>query len=107
VFTTRARRPGDVLEVAPVLVLGDEADELLEVAALARYAWEWEGGAAIGLGLISLVNHGVPANARWESDTEAAELWLTAAAEMAAGDEVLVDYTDGGTRPLDFEPRRA
>lgn len=93
--------------MAPVVVLVDEPDEVLASSAIASYVWEWDGGTAIGLGLISLVNHGVPANARWESDSEAGELWLTATDEMAAGDEVLVDYTDGGTRPIDFEPRRA
>ena len=78
VFTTRPVRSGQVLEVAPVLVVPESERPDLEQTLLRQYVWEWDGGVAVGLGIISLVNHGVPANAHWESDVEAGELWLTA-----------------------------
>jgi hypothetical protein len=105
VFTTRAVRAGQVLEVAPVLVVPDAQRPALERTRLREHVWEWDDGVAVGLGLISLVNHGVPGNARWESDVEAGELWLSAVDDLPAGAEVLVDYTLGGEIELWFTPR--
>lgn len=104
-FTTRAVRAGQVLEVAPVLVVPEAERSSLERTRLREHVWEWDGGVAVGLGLISLVNHGVPGNARWESDVDAGELWLTAERDLPAGTEVLVDYTLGGEIELWFAPR--
>ncbi|HSL58903.1 MAG TPA: SET domain-containing protein-lysine N-methyltransferase [Acidimicrobiales bacterium] len=107
VFATRDRHAGEVLEVAPILLIPEAQRDAALATIVRRYAWGWDGGLAVGLGLISVVNHGVPANARWESDREACELWLVATAAIAAGAEVLVDYSHGGERELAFTPRPA
>ena len=106
-FAADAFTNGQRLETAPVLVIPTEQVAALRETGLRYYVWNWGSSVAVGLGIISLVNHGVPANAKWTADYMAGELSLVAVDDIAAGDEVLVDYSRGGTRPLPFAPRPA
>lgn len=105
VFAGRPFGSGAVLEVAPVLVVPREQVPALRQTGLRFYVWNWGSAVAVGLGIVSLVNHGVPANASWIADYTTGELTLKAVADIEVGDEILVDYSRGGTRPLPFAPR--
>lgn len=112
-FTTRAVSAGEVLDVSPVLVLPAAERRHLDRTGLSGHYWDWDGGAGIGLGLISFTNHASErdANAYWERDDDGPALVLVAARDLAAGEEVLADYLadadpDGDTE-LWFEPREA
>ncbi len=106
VFATKAFAAGETLEVAPVLVIPPDQVDALRQTGLRHYVWRWGSSVAVGLGIISLVNHGVPANAVWLADYTTGELSLNATSDIMIGDEVLVDYSKGGERPLSFRPRQ-
>jgi hypothetical protein len=105
VFTTRSVSAGEVLEVAPVLVVPAGQRSYLDRTALAGHYWDWDGDAALAMGLISFTNHARPGNARWERDDEARTLTLIAVCDLPPGTEVVVDYLDGGDEDLWFEPQ--
>jgi hypothetical protein len=105
VFAGRHFSIGEVIEVAPVLVVPPEQLDALKATGLRYYVWNWGSSVAVGLGIISLVNHGTPPNASWSANHTTGELTLTALAELVPGTEILVDYSNGGERPLSFEPR--
>ncbi len=105
VFAGRDFSIGEVIEVAPVLVIPAAQVASLLATGLRYYVWHWGSSVAVGLGIISLVNHGTPPNARWSANHATGELTLTAIARLVPGTEILVDYSNGGERPLSFEPR--
>lgn len=107
VFTTRPVRSGEVLDVAPVLIVPAGQRELLDRTELSGHYWDWDGDAALAMGPISFTNHGRPGNARWERDDEASTLTLVADQDLPAGAEVLVDYladADDEDAELWFDP---
>jgi hypothetical protein len=107
VFAGRHFSVDEVIEVAPVLVVPPEQLDSLKATGLRHYVWNWGNSVAVGLGIISLVNHGTTPNARWSANHATGELTLTAIAELVPGTEILVDYSNGGQRPLSFRPRTA
>ena len=91
-FTRQAVRRGEVLEVAPALLVpGNEADELL-TTFLAHYIFRTDKGDryVVGLGYTSLFNHAARPNAEFFVDNVAVTIKATRA--IAAGAEVTVSY---------------
>ncbi len=84
----------DAVEAAPVIPL--RRDELGPRAhGIFSYPFDWPDPPyveAIALGLISLINHGLPANADWELDIPARTIRLSATRDIAAGEEITIDY---------------
>lgn len=91
-FTTRPVARGEVLDVAPVLIVPARQRRHLDRTDLGGHYWDWDGDAAVAMGLISFTNHGRPANARWERDDDALTMTLVADQDLPAGVEVLADY---------------
>lgn len=87
-------RAGELLEAAPVIPLrGDELGP--RTHGIFSYPFDWPDPPyveAVALGLISLINHGLPANADWELDIPARTIRLLAARDIAAGEEITIDY---------------
>lgn len=94
VFTRRARRPDDVLEVCPVLVIPAEDRPLVDDTVFGGYYYEWgdDGEGALALGCGSMYNHTRHPNARYEMDVEARTITIVAVTDIAAGDEVTISY---------------
>ena len=93
VFAARAFRAGDVIERAPVVVFPRALVRPLEGSVLDSYWFWWdEQHNAMGLGCASLYNHACPANARFERDIAAQQLVFVAVREIAAGEEITVNY---------------
>lgn len=106
-FTTRAVARGEVLDVAPVLLVPAHQRPHLDRTDLSGHYWDWDGDAAVAMGLISFTNHGRPANARWERDDTALTMTLVADQDLPAGVEVLADYlgdADDDGDELWFDP---
>ncbi|MDJ0340705.1 SET domain-containing protein-lysine N-methyltransferase [Streptomyces sp. H10-C2] len=61
-----------------------------------------DGAAAIALGYGSLYNHSALPRARYHKNFPAGVVEFVAAHDIAAGCEITVDYTDGGTNELWF-----
>lgn len=110
-FTTRAVVAGEVLDVSPVLVIPADQRRHLDRTALSGHYWDWDGDAAVALGLISFTNHAELPNAYWERDDDGPSLVLVAARDLGPGEEVLAHYLadadPDGDDQLWFEPRSA
>ena len=105
VFARVAFEPGAVVDRGPVVVVPAEQWDALSSTVLGRYAFEWEGtGAAVVLGLISLVNHSERANTRFRMLEHERVCELVALEPIAAGDELSQDYTGGGQFSLGYAP---
>lgn len=105
VFTTRPVRAGEVLDVAPVIVLPAAQRALLDRTDLSGRYWDWDGDGALAMGPISFTNHARPGNARWERDDEARTMALIAEVDLPADVEVFVDYlADADGDELWFDP---
>lgn len=96
---------GALIAVSPVLVLEPAEREAAAGTAVAHYWFWWEDAgpegpdgaeapwrAAVALGPVSMCNHARPANARFEVVRGARRIDLFAAAPIAAGDEITIDY---------------
>lgn len=101
VYARRHFAAGEEVEAAPVLVLKGEFDELPEL--LKTYVFNWEslagipGTHAIALGFGSLYNHDNPASLCYRADARAAVMRFVAARDIAAGEELTINYNaDGG-----------
>jgi len=104
VFAERAFAAGEVIETCPVLVAEPDDAEAVMIA-FHGYAFDWEDGrVAIALGFGSLYNHDPEPNALYEADHDEQELVVRAKVDIAAGEEILIDYTGGGAVELWFDP---
>ena len=105
VFARRAFAPGEVIERCPVVPLERPDAEVVQDTSLGRYAFRWgDDGSAIVLGFGSLYNHSPTPNAAYERHEHDLVMEFTAVAPIAAGDEILTDYTGGGSVSLGYSP---
>lgn len=94
---------GTLIEAAPVIRL-TEADRPPRQSILHDYPFLWDDPPyieAIALGLVSLANHSDLPNAAFETDLAGCEIRMTAARDIAAGEELTINYDI----PLWFAPR--
>ena len=99
VFTSEAITAGSIVELAPVIELTEEDRRAIHATHLHDYYFLWdEAGAAIALGYGSLYNHAGEANLDYELDYDFEQIRFTAARDIAAGEELLIDYMAGDER---------
>ena len=104
VFATRDIAEGEEIEQCPVIVV--PADEAADVCAtvLGHYAYGWDDGAVVfALGFGSLYNHAADPSAIYEEGEDGASIVIRANRPIAAGEEIFIDYTGGGSQPLWFD----
>jgi hypothetical protein len=95
VFATRAIARGEVIEACPMLVVDDEQGEALAIGA-EGYVFGWgDGATALALGYGSLYNHSFTPNATTLETPD--ELVVTALDDIAADEEIFINYTGTGT----------
>lgn len=100
VFARRAYAEGELIEVAPVLLLHHVNKHSYEQLGLDQYLFEWDdpatadGGChfALCLGVASLLNHAEPPNTDWTCDHANLVIELVATADIQPGDELTIDY---------------
>jgi hypothetical protein len=90
---------GVVLFRDPVVVLGDSDLAAVRGTALGRYWWHWGDGAAVVLGLGSLVNHAPDPNVACRQDRDGGVMIFESLRPLAAGDELLLDYRSNRPAP--------
>lgn len=93
VFATRRFDVGDVIERAPLIVLGPRDWDLLAETRLGGYVYDL-GDDHCGLagGLASFYNHEVPANAAYHADRRTTTVTIRAVRRIEPGDEVCINY---------------
>jgi SET domain-containing protein len=95
VFAGRRFRPGEVIEVCPVIPLPRSQTRACVGDLLDRYIFQWPRRgfpSAVVLGLGSLYNHAADPNARYTPRPDADVMVFRAARPIAAGEQILVDY---------------
>lgn len=93
VFAVRPFRAGELLERAPVVVVPRAEIAPLRGTLLDGYWFWWdEEHNACALGWASLYNHACPANASFELDPAARCIEFRAARDLAAGEEITINY---------------
>lgn len=91
VFARRRFRPGDIVEVCPVLVIPETAIEIDGELDGLTYAWD-EGHCAIALGYGSFYNHAKWPKAEAVLDEDARAITIMAITEINTGDEITISY---------------
>ena len=105
VHTKRRFEAGEIVEVAPVVIMDDVPD------SLQTYVFHWsclaygdENGnlSALTLGFGSMYNHNNPANMRYEADLENLAMRFIAVEIIEEGTELTINYnTMGGGATCD------
>lgn len=106
VFAAEAMAAGEVVEVAPVIVLPAEERELLESSSLRDhwYGWNDDGDMAVAFGHASFYNHADDPTCEYDAHEVLDALVLRLRRDVVADEELTIDYTGGGVEELWFEP---
>ena len=109
VFCAHRLDAGDIIEICPVLVLGEGDLVHLDRTGLYDYYWLWgpdRKRPAIALGYGSLYNHSFNPNAMTELITNDNQIVFQAIMEIGPNEEILIDYSAGESeyRNLWFDP---
>jgi len=103
VFAGRDFREAEVVEVAPVIVIENEATEILRQTLLRTYDFDWRvlartqhQATAIAGGYGGMYNHSNPANMIYRADPTAGSLVFTAARDIGRDEELTINYNARG-----------
>ena len=108
VYTTAPIAANTVIEIAPVIVVDKIQRVKLEETLLYDYIFEWgedHQSAAIGLGYISIYNHAIEPNCRYDMDYEAQTISISTTRKIEVGEELFINYNAEGAeeKPVWFE----
>ncbi len=108
VFTSASIAKGTVIEIAPVIVLNKEEREKVEQTLLYDYIFEWGDDltlAAVALGYVSIYNHTIQPNCKYEMDFDHLTITISTIADVAAGEELFINYNaeEEADTPVWFE----
>lgn len=96
VFAERPYAPGEVIEIAPVVVVPGRQQPLIAQTHLTNYYFHWGEGEpedlAIGMGFASLYNHSYRPNARYIKHFDDGVIEFVALRAIEPEEEVLVNY---------------
>jgi SET domain-containing protein len=95
VFTSEPIPAGTTIEISPVLVLSATERKHAEKTELYNYLFEWgkKGKkACVAWGYLSLYNHSYHANCVYEMDMEAELMSIRTTKDIAAGEELYINY---------------
>jgi hypothetical protein len=95
VFAMSSLPIGTCIETSPVIVLSSAERLMVEKTLLYDYIFAWgpsEEEAAVALGYISLYNHTSPSNCEYEMDFEKKLISITTMRDIAAGEELTINY---------------
>jgi SET domain-containing protein len=106
VFALRHIAMGELIEIAPVLIIPACLEYQILEAEISNYVFEWEkDDMAIALGYGSFYNHSYSPNAKYELQYQKGLIEFVAAREIDEGDEIKVNYngSPGDTSPVWFD----
>ena len=110
VFTTEAIPAGTTIEIAPVIVLNQTERALVDTTLLHDYIFEWginEQEAAVALGYVSIYNHHVDANCKYDMDFEHKTIQIQTKRAVAVDEELCINYNGDGVmdKPVWFQAK--
>jgi SET domain-containing protein len=95
VFTSESLRKGDIVEIAPVLVMGEKERVLLDQTLLHDYIFEWghdKKQCCMALGYVPVYNHSYKSNCEYEMDFEEERIRIKTVRYIKAGEELFINY---------------
>ena len=95
VFCTNDIEMGDIIEIAPVLVLPVQERKWLDQSLLYNYYMEWEGSVAIVLGYGCLYNHSDEPKATFILNIAERSVTFKALIDIRAQQEIRIHYHEG------------
>jgi SET domain-containing protein len=110
VFTTEAIPAGTTIEIAPVIVLNQADRAVVDTTLLHDYIFEWgidEKQAAVALGYVSIYNHSVDANCKYDMDFNHKTIQIQTKRDIAVDEELCINYNGDGVmdKPVWFEEK--
>jgi len=110
VFTTEAIPAGTTIEIAPVIVLNQAERAVVDTTLLHDYIFEWgvdEQQAAVALGYVSIYNHSVDANCKYDMDFEHPTIQIQTNRDIAVDEELCINYNGDGItdKPVWFDAK--
>jgi hypothetical protein len=108
VFSDLPVLAGSLIEKAPAIPIPADQQDAVSSTVLNNYVYEWDDKStfAVAGGYGSFYNHSYAPNAKYEFRTKLKEIWIVAVKDIAAGDEILINYNGDPDcqDPLWFEP---
>jgi SET domain-containing protein len=104
VFAKTHFKPGQLIEVAPVIPMDDREKDLLRNSSLHSYYFLVNSKAVsvvVGLGYASLYNHASHANARYSINLSELSISIIACKSISTGEEITINYNGS---PDDMSP---
>jgi SET domain-containing protein len=95
VYASEPIPAGTVIEIAPVLVLGETERTEVEKTSLYNYIFEWGDDnkqACIALGYVSIYNHSYHSNCEYEMDFESDLITIKTVKPVGKGEELFINY---------------
>jgi len=108
VFTSEDIAAGTVVEIAPVIVMGNDDRVLLDKTLLHDYIFEWgphKKQCCMALGYVPVYNHSYSSNCEYEMDFGNDSIAVKTVRPVKAGEELFINYNGDwdDARPLWFE----
>lgn len=98
VFTSESIAQGTIIEIAPVIVMGEKDRLFLDKTLLHDYIFEWGeqlDQCCMALGYVPIYNHACPSNCEYEMDFDAQQICIRTVRAIVAGEELLINYQGG------------
>lgn len=92
-FTTRPIAAGEVVEIAPVIVVPGDERKLVHHTLLNDYVFGWGDTIAVALGYGSIYNHSWQANLAYRKCLDEQLLEFVALRDITVGEELTTNYT--------------
>lgn len=94
VFAAQKIEKGVRVLADPIIFVPKVESQYTDASIVGRYVFEWndDGDLCVVLGLGSLINHGLPANVRLDSNEDENTMDFYALRDIAAGEELVYDY---------------
>jgi len=101
VFAKRDIKPGETIEVCPLIVGKDNGSQILEDYKF----WMPRSKSAVALGYGSLYNHKDNPNASWKIRPRRKEMVVTADVPIPKNKEIFISYGDNWWSTRDSKPK--
>lgn len=95
VFTHEPIAKGEIIEVAPVIVMYKKDREHLDQTLLHDYIFEWgpqKTKCCMALGYIPIYNHSYESNCEYFMDFEEDSIFVKTVRKIEAGEEITINY---------------
>jgi len=95
VFTSEKLKAGTIIEIAPVIVMGQDDRKLIDQTLLHDYIFEWgdqSNQCCMSLGYVPLYNHSYRSNCEYEMNYKQQIITVRTIKAIKAGEELTINY---------------